>query len=293
MLGPLRVFAQKGMHLTEVFIYEGVTYALVYQHIIGGDAGLAGIEGLAPCKAFCGQFDVGVSGYEARALAAELQHHRGQVLRGRRHHYPAQAGTSGKEDDIPALLQQGGIDIAVALHHGDIALIESVFHHLRYHAGDVGNVWGRLQEGRTAGGDGAHQRVHQQLERVVPRGDDERASKRLGDYTAAGRTHLHRSRLAARAGPAGEVAEMIPDFAGHDTHLCQECFLLRFVQIGPEGLVKGFLPLFYGGKKLAEHAFPECDVARGAGGVVFPLESVQLLDAFGGILNHHNCKFTQ
>ncbi len=176
--------------------------------VVRCDAGLPGVETLAPGYALRGHLDVGVLVHDARALPAEFQHDRRKVLRRRSHHDPSERRASGEEDQIPAFLQQGRVDLAVALDDGDIFIAESVFDHLLCYFGDVRDIRRRLQDRRAAGGNRSNQRSEKQLHRVVPRRDDQSCAQRLADDPAPRREHLQRSRLPLRPAPFPNVMNM-------------------------------------------------------------------------------------
>ena len=80
---------------------------------------------------------------------------------------------------------------------------------------------------------------------------------------------------------------MVADFAGHEADFRQEGLRLGLVEIGPEGLVEGFLPFLDGAEQLAEHLLAETQVAGGAGGEILTLELVQSVNARGIGVGHN------
>ena len=81
---------------------------LLDEHVVGGDARLAGVDELAPRDPAGGDLDVGVGGDDRRALAAELERDRREVLGGGRHHDAADGAVAGVEDVVEPLLEQRG-----------------------------------------------------------------------------------------------------------------------------------------------------------------------------------------
>ena len=122
------------MDLAEILVHEGAPYLFINQHVIRCNAGLAGIQGLAPGEALRGQLEVGVGRDDAGALAAQLQHHGGQVLGGGFHHEVPEGRAAGEEDDVPALCKQLRIHVPVTLDDGDVALLEGLGDHFLDHA---------------------------------------------------------------------------------------------------------------------------------------------------------------
>ena len=103
VLRVLGILAQQGMDLAEVFIHESAPYLLINQYVVRSNAGLSGIQGLAPGEALRGQLEVGVGRDDAGALPAQFQHHGGQVLGGGLHYETSEGRAAGEEDDVPAL----------------------------------------------------------------------------------------------------------------------------------------------------------------------------------------------
>ena len=118
--------------------------------VVRSDAGLSRVEALAPGYALGGDLDVSVPVHDARTLPAEFQHDRREVPGGGFHHLPSETRASCEEDQIPAFLQQGRVDIPVSLDHSDIVITESVLDHLLRDPGDVRHVRRRLQNGGAA-----------------------------------------------------------------------------------------------------------------------------------------------
>jgi hypothetical protein len=80
---------------------------MVHQHVIGGDAGLAGVDEFAPNDATGGGGDIGARVDDAGTLAAELQGHRGQVRGGGTH--DDAPGSEGRAQ--PLQHRRNGLDI--------------------------------------------------------------------------------------------------------------------------------------------------------------------------------------
>ena len=100
----------------------------VDEHVVGRDAGLARVDVLAPRDAPRGDVEVGAAVDDGRALAAELERHRREVLRGGGHHHPTDGAVAGVEDVVPALVEQrGGLGHA-AFDHGDRVGVEVARH---------------------------------------------------------------------------------------------------------------------------------------------------------------------
>ena len=119
--------------------------------VVRCDAGLSRVEALSPGDALRCDLDVGVLVHDARTFPAEFQNDRCKILRRRSHHEPSKRRASGEEYEVPAFLQQGSVDLSVALDDCDIFIAECVLDHLPGDFGDVRDVWRRLQNRRAAG----------------------------------------------------------------------------------------------------------------------------------------------
>ena len=227
------------------------------QQVVGGDAGLPGIERLAPGDAACGDPDIGAAVHNAGALAAQLQDDGGQVACGRLHDDAAQFGASGEEDQVPAFAEQECIDIAVALYDGDILFVVDLGDHPCKGVGHVRGVGRGFEHGGASGRNGPHQGVEQQLHGVVPRGDDECRAERFGEDAAQRGLQLERRRPVLGTHPVPEVAQVVAHLAPHDAQLGEVGLLGRFVQVQPQRLTQRSLPLHERLLQAAEHRAAE------------------------------------
>ena len=148
---------------------EGIAVLLGDEHVVGGDAGLAGVEPLAPGETATGDLDVGRVVDEHRALAAELEDDRREVTSGGLVDDAADVGGARVEDVVEALLEQIGRDGDVALDDGDGLGVDIAGDQLGERLAGLAGDLGRLGDDGIAGGDGGGHRQEQQLDRVVPR----------------------------------------------------------------------------------------------------------------------------
>ncbi len=192
-------------------LHQGVAHRCLGQDVVGGDAGLAGVEALAPHDAPGGHVQVGVGGHDGRALPAQLQGDRGEVACRSSHHHSAHVGAAGEQDVVEALLEQGrGLGHATFDHHHGL-----VVHVVRDQAGQHRRAgWGqlaRLGHDGVAGPQGGGHRCQQQLDRVVPGRDDQRHAQRLGDDPGLARQRGQRERGPAGLAPRAQVLEGVLD----------------------------------------------------------------------------------
>src|SRR5690606_14271343 len=80
---PRRVVPVHGADGVGQPVDELVVHRLVDEHVVGGDAGLAGVQQLPPGDAPGGDVDAGAAVDDHRRLAAELERDRREVLGGR------------------------------------------------------------------------------------------------------------------------------------------------------------------------------------------------------------------
>ena len=253
---------EAGELLLELFD-ERVLDVFVKEEVIRGDAGLAAVEALAPCDAAGGDFQVRVFVDNARTLASELQHHRGKILCLSCGNLLCEGRTAGEEDHVPAAGEELGVHGAVALHHGDIVGREGVCNEIRQRLRNVGNVGRWFENRRAACGDGPHEGIEEQLYRIVPRGDDERAAKGLANHVTRRRHAGEGSCLAASARPVGQALSGVADLSVHQADFGHVGLFVTFVKVGPEGVAKRFLPFSETFLVATQHLAPEGQVACG------------------------------
>ncbi len=221
---------------------KGIFDVLMQEKVVRGNTGLSAVEALAPGDAAGSQLEVGVLVHNARALAAQLQHHGREVLGLRLHGNASERRASGEENEVVAVLEQLSVHHAVALHHGYVLFGEGIGNHLFDDLGYVRDVGGGLEDGGAAGGDGAHKGVQEQLHGVVPGAHDERAAQRLPHNVAGRWQHGKGRRLAPAFCPAGKLADGFADFPVYQADLCDEGFFVALVEVFPQGFTEGGFP---------------------------------------------------
>ena len=242
----LRILAQQVLKLLLESLYQPFLHLGMHQQIVGRYARLSGIQALSPCYAACRHGYVGILVHYAGALTAQFQHHRSQMLRSGTHHPAAQVGTSRKEYYVVPLLQQGSVHLPVALHHGNVLRGEGLADHLLHHPGHVRHVGRRLQHRRASCRDGSHQWVQQQLHGIVPRSHYQRASQRFLHHLAPRGEHLQWSTHPLGRRPLAQVRDVVPNLSQHYAQFRQIGLLVTLVQVLPQGICQGLLPLLHG-----------------------------------------------
>ncbi len=203
------------------------------EHVVGGDARLAGVDELAPGDAPGGDVDVGVAADDRRALAAQLQGDRGEVLGCGAHHDPGDVAVARVDDVVEALGEQlGGLGDA-AFHDDDGRVGEVGDQRGQRRCGVRGQLTG-LEHHCVAGGDRGERRGEQQLHRVVPRGDHGDHAERLRADHRAARLHGHRRGHPVRLGPPLEVGERVGDVGLAEADLGDPRLQRRLAEVGGE-----------------------------------------------------------
>ena len=231
-----RVVAVHATHLAPESLGETLPKRTVDHQVIGRNACLSRIEGLAPHNAPRRQLHVGAAVDDAGALAPEFQHHGRKILRRRTHHDTPQRRAPREEYHVVTLPEQASVHLAVTLNHGYVAFVEGLRDHALDGQRHVRHIGRRFQQGRTSRRDGADKRVQQQLNGIVPRRHDKRTPQRLAHDTAARGKHLQRRGAPLPPHPPFEVAQMVADLTRHDAQFGQYGLLLRLVQVLPQSL---------------------------------------------------------
>ena len=210
--------------------------------MVGGDAGLAGVEGLAPGDPLGGAVQGHLVVHDGGALATELQGHRGQVRRGHGHDLPAHAGTAGEED----VIETEGLDqrrphlTALTLHHEHLVgqgLVQQAFQH----GGRSRRLFAGLHHGAVPGGDRPDQGVQHQLCGIIPRCDDQHHTQGVRPHLAVGYLQGQRG-----AGPLGthpflQVRQRMVQLTVYQAHVRQVALEARLAQVLVERFQQGLL----------------------------------------------------
>ena len=160
--------AKSGVTLMKMDVGLDTGDILMQEEIVRCYTCLSAVKGLTPGYPACSNLYVCVFIDNAGALSSEFQHHgcKEFCLCGGK--YLGCCRASGVEDKVPTCLEKDFVDFPVALDHGDIFLGESIFHE-SLKGGGYGRDIGRwFQDGGASCSDGTHERIEQQLHRIVP-----------------------------------------------------------------------------------------------------------------------------
>ena len=186
----------------------------VGQHVVRRDADLTGVDQLGPRDALGGDVDVGVGRDDHRALAAQLQGDRRQVLRRALVDLAADLGAAGEAQPVEALRDELLADRAVTLDDGDRVVVQVARHQLGHQRRRRRRHLGRLEHDGVACGDGADGGAERQREREVPGADDQHGAVGLVlDPAAAGQLRELQQPVLA-LGPLADVLRGVGGLAG-------------------------------------------------------------------------------
>jgi len=171
---------------------------------------------------------------DARALAAKLERHRRELLRGRFHHDAGDSPISRVEDVVEALLEERAGLFGTALDKCHAARVQVPRHEAAQQFRDMRRDLRRLQHHTVARRNRTHERGEQQLDRVVPRSNDQDDAERLAEDAGAGGLLLKRGSNLLRAHPSGQLLFREQRLALHDGDVGDARFERRLAQIGLE-----------------------------------------------------------
>jgi hypothetical protein len=155
---------------------------LLHQQVVGRDAGLPGIEGLAPHQAPRRHRQVGVGQHHGRAFPPQLQGHRGEVLGRGGHHQPPHPLAASEKDVIEPLLQECLGRVAIAQHHLHGVRGEGRGDEIGDQLRGGWRLFRGFQHGGVARRQGTHQRLDAEVERIVPGADDQHTAQGFADH---------------------------------------------------------------------------------------------------------------
>ncbi len=237
----------------------------LHQQKIGGNAGLTGVEELAPGDAAGGDIQRHGGVHQTGAFAAEFEGHGGEVFGGGAQHDLAHGGAAGEEYFIKVLLQQLSGDLRPAADRGHVAGVKGLSQNAQGDGLGVRGQLGGLDDDAVAGGHSPHQGGKQQVEGVVPGGKDEGAAVRLWDDAADGRKMQQGGGLAARAHPGGQMAQGVANFGGHRGDFGAVGFGGGFMQIGLQRVQHILFVGLHGVQQAAQLLQAKSQGAGGAG----------------------------
>ena len=180
-----------------------------------------------------------------RVLAAQLERHGSEVLRGALHHHTTHVVVAREEDVVELLLQQRGSGVAVSLllrsdhlHDptSDAAAsarrgVHVLTEETRQKLGTGGRDVGWLHDRHITRSKSCGERHHAQHEGIVPRVDDQRNTVGLGNEIAAREERDDAAIVAARSGPRRQLSDHFADVRFDDSDVVDDALEFVTVQI--------------------------------------------------------------
>ena len=229
-----RVFAKHVADFLLDELQQLIVHARVNQQIVGRHAGLAHVEPLA--KGDTPRRDLQICGgvHDAGALATQLKRHGCEIFARALHDKLADRNAAGKEDLVPALIEQRLILGAPALDNRHQARIKRFFANLLEHRTRSRRIGTRLNDHGVACGESAGKGFERQQKRVVPRSHDERDAighgLRLAHTNSIGKI----AGAQARATPSSHMRDLMTNLGKRRADLAHIGFVMRLAQIGLE-----------------------------------------------------------
>ncbi len=251
----------------------------VDENVVGGDTGLAGVQQLHRDDPLGGDVQVGVWHDDDRALAAQLQGHRGEVPRRGLHHLLTGLCSAGEEDVVEPLRHQLPGDGGIPLAHGDRVRVQVLRQQAGEQRGGRRRVLGRLDHDGVARGERPDERGQRQVDRVVPRADDKHHAQRFVLVETPVRQHVHRQRRPPWAHPSPQVPAGVGGFGAGAGDVPEPGIVGVTPEVGAERGDNVVLPLGEQAFDRAELPQPPCDIA----GAARRERPAQPLDRRGGI----------
>ena len=257
VVGLARVVAVERCHRIGELAQQLVLDDVLDQDVVGRHAGLAGVEELRPRDALRRDLDVRIGGDDRRALATQFERDRREVFCRSAHHHAADLAVAGVEDVIEAFLQQGRGLVDTAGDDRNRRTVEVPGDELLDQRRHRGSDLGGLQHRSVARRQCRHERSEQQLDRVVPRGDDADRAERLGPQRRLAGLERQRHPDLLRSGPRIEVLEGVIDLVDREGDLGRVRLDARLADVGDQRVDE---PVLFLDEQLAEPL--QLDAAR-------------------------------
>ena len=235
-------------HATDLFLDEAqqlVVHAHIDQQIVGRYTGLAHVEPFTKGDAACRDLQVCRRIHDAGTLSAQLKRHRREVFARALHDELADRNATGKENLVPALVEQRYVLGTPAFDDRHQARIKCFLANLPEHRARSRRIGARLDDDGIACGKGASERLERQQKRIVPGRHDERDAIGHGLRLAHAHGVSEVTRTQARTTPSSHMRNLMTNLGKRRADLAHICLVMRLSQIGLErmgniGLVRPY-----------------------------------------------------
>ena len=224
-------------HAADLFLEEAqqlIVHARIDQQIVGCYTGLAHVEPLTKGDAACRHLQVCGGIHDAGALAAQLKCHGREVFARALHDELADRNAAGKENLIPALIEQCLVLGTAALDDRHQARVKRLLADLFEHRTRRRRIGTRLDDHRVARSERTGKRLERQQKRVVPRRHDQRHAignrLRLAHANSIGEV----ARTQAWATPSVHMHNLMANLGKRCADLAHIRLVVRLAQIGLE-----------------------------------------------------------
>ena len=224
-------------HATDLLLDEAqqlIVHARIDQQVVGRHAGLPHVEPFTKGDTSCRDLQVCRRIHDAGTLSAQLKRHGREVFARALHDELADRNTTGKEDLVPAFIEQRLVLGTPAFDDRHQARIKCFLANLPEHRARCRSIGARLDDHGIARGKGASERLERQQKRIVPGRHDERDAighgLRLAHTNGIGEV----AGAQARAAPSGHMRNLMTNLGKRGADLAHICLVMRLSQIGLE-----------------------------------------------------------
>lgn len=192
-----------------------------------------------------------------------------------RHDLTAESPSARVENMVEPLRQQLLHDLRCMRNQSDLFFGKTLADDLRQHGRRGRSARRRFQHHAIPRSQRSDERQQRQLQRIIPRRDDEYHTQRLAAYPTPCRPCEERRRDVARAHPALQVAQREADFTCDDADFGHVTLDGRLAQIGAQRTAQRLFVPTYRRLQRLQRPTPRRDVARGACLEISPLSGYQ------------------
>ena len=229
-----RVLAKHTAGLLLDKVQQFVVHARIDQQVVGRYAGLPHVEPFTKGDTPRRDLQVCRRIHDAGTLSAQLKRHGRKVFTCALHDELADRNATGKEDLVPALIEQRFVLGAPALDNRHQARIKCLFTDLPEHRARCRSIGARLDDHGIARGKGAGERLERQQKRVVPRSHDERDAIGHGLRFAHAHGVGEVTRTQAWTTPSSHMRNLMTNLGKRRADLAHIGLVMRLSQIGLE-----------------------------------------------------------
>ena len=224
-------------HTADLILNEAqqlVMHARIDQQVVGRHAGLPHVEPFTKGNTPCRNLQVCRRIHDTGALSAQLKRHGRKVFTRALHDELANRNTTGKEDLVPALIEQRFVFGAPALDNRHQARIKCLFTDLLEHRARCRSIGTRLDDHGIARGKSPGEWLERQQKRIVPGRHDKRDAIGHGLRFAHAHGVSEVTRTQARTTPSSHMSDVMTNLGKRRADLAHIGLVMRLSQIGLE-----------------------------------------------------------